>query len=97
MQIDTTAPSSDLAAGFSAVQGAILALLALDVSPVNDPAVELLRDRRDLIARELERRGLRPCGSCGLAKPGAVDWGCSCDLTSDEIARQAHEFARQHD
>lgn len=97
MQLDNTATDHALAAGFTAAQEALLALIRLDVSPVADPAVELLRDRRDLIARELDRRGLRPCGRCTAAKPGAVDWGCTCDLTADEIAADAIEFAKVHD
>lgn len=60
MQIDNAATNRDLVAAFTAAQGAILALERLDVSPVDDPAVELLRERRNLVARELDRRGLRP-------------------------------------
>ena len=97
MQLDTTAPSETLAQAFDATQAAILALRSLDVSPVDDPAVELLRERRDLIARELERRGLRPCGVCYAPKPAAVDWGCTCDQTPEEIAADARQFARIHD
>lgn len=97
MQLDNLATNADLAAAFSAAQEALLALVRVDVSPVQDPAVELLRERRDLVARELDRRGLRPCGVCSAPKPAAVDWGCTCDLTPEEIAADAHQFAKMHD
>jgi len=97
MQLDTTAPSEALAHGFDAVQAAILALRSLDVSPVDDAAIELLRERRNLLARELERRGLRPCGVCSAPKPAAVDWGCVCSQTPEERAADAVRFARIHD
>ena len=97
MQIDTTATVDRLVAAYDATVAAIYALEAVDVSATADATVELLRDRRDLIAFELHQRGLRVCGRCRVAPSGAVDWGCTCGMTPDEAAAEAREFARIHD
>ena len=97
MQIDTTAPNATLAAAFDAIQAAIRAIESVDVSVADDAACELLRDRRNLVADELDRRGVRECGRCKAATPGAVDWGCVCSMTPEEQARDAADFARIHD
>ena len=96
MQIDTAATNARLAEAFRATQAAIHAIEAVDVSTADDAAIELVRDRRNLVADELARRGLRECGRCPAPKPYAVDHGCVCGRTADELARDAAEFARIH-
>lgn len=49
------------------------------------------------LATELRERGKQACGKCVYSGPSAVDWGCYCDLTADELHAQALEFARIHD
>ena len=97
MQINTAATIDQLVVAYDATQAAIHALESLDVSPVEDAATELLRDRRNLVADELLRRGLRECGVCRAPKPGAVDWGCTCGRSAEELGREAADFARIHD
>lgn len=38
-----------------------------------------------------------PCGVCVVSPPGAVSWGCVCEMTPEEIDADAAEFARIHD
>jgi hypothetical protein len=38
----------------------------------------------------------RECGVCPTARPGAVDWGCTCGMTAEQVNAEATEFARQH-
>ena len=97
MQIDTNADTADLVTAIQAIQDAADALEHLDVSRAPDAALELLVDREDIVRAELTRRGLRECGRCRVAKPGAVDWGCSCGKSADELNAEAVEFARIHD
>ena len=96
MQIDTAATTERLAAAYAAAQAAIRALESIDVSTADDAAVELLRDRRNLVASELARRGLRDCGVCPAPKPAAVDWGHTCDLDDAGRADLAREMARHY-
>jgi hypothetical protein len=96
MQIAPATGIYDLVAAYNAAQTAIRAFEAIDSSPVADAATELVRDRRDQIADALARLGLRPCGTCKVAKAGAVDWGCTCDLTAAEQAAAADRFAPIH-
>lgn len=56
-----------------------------------------LRDLAAIIRDELTLRGVRECGVCKVATPGAVDWGCTCSMTPEESARDAANFARIHD
>ena len=97
MQINTNATSEELATAFASVEQTIATLESIDTSPVADAGVELLRDRQSIIVHELTLRGLRECGNCKAATPGAVDWGCVCSMTADEQAADAAEFARIHD
>ncbi|MFN2345166.1 MAG: hypothetical protein ABR616_05585 [Dermatophilaceae bacterium] len=97
MQIHTAAPLATLAAAYAALTDAIHAIETVDVSSTEDAAVRLMRDRRDVIEGELDRNGVRPCGVCKTSTPGAVDWGCSCGMTADELNAEAVRFARIHD
>ena len=45
----------------------------------------------------LRAAGFHPCGRCRLAPRGAVDWGCICNRTPEQLAAEAAEFARIHD
>ena len=97
MQLDTRATNETLAAAWDAMENAIVAIDSIDVSAADDAARELLRDRLHIVEAELQLRGVRVCGRCPIATPGAVDWGCTCDLTADELAAEARDFARIHD
>lgn len=49
------------------------------------------------IRAELADRGLQSCGRCPASRPGAVDHGCRCDMTREELNADAIAFARMHD
>jgi len=97
MQLDIRATNATLAAAWQAMENAIVAIDSIDVSSADDAARELLRDRLHTVEAELQMRGVRVCGRCPIAAPGAVDWGCTCDLSTGELDSLAHNFARIHD
>ena len=97
MQLDTRATNETLATAWQTMENAIAAIDSIDVSSADDAARELLRDRLHIVEAELQMRGVRVCGRCPVGTPGAVDWGCTCDMTAEELAAEARDFARIHD
>ena len=97
MQLDTRATNATLATAWQTMENAIAAIDFIDVSSADDAARELLRDRLHIVEAELQMRGVRVCGRCPVGTPGAVDWGCTCDMTAEELAAGAQDFARIHD
>lgn len=73
-----------------------LAAVAAALEPLEDDnlAAEALRD---LVVGMLDEKGFRDCGRCATARPGAVDWGCTCSWTPEQADREARDFARIHD
>jgi hypothetical protein len=73
-----------------------LAAVASALEPLEDDnlAAEALRN---LVVTMLDEKGYRECGRCATARPGAVDWGCSCGMTREELDREARAFARIYD
>ena len=49
------------------------------------------------MTKDDQPKRFHPCGRCRLAPRGAVDWGCVCNRTPEQLAAEAAEFARIHD
>lgn len=75
----------------------VVHVAAIDPEAGKDLHASVVTGRHDEVVTLTRAADVRPCGRCRLPKPAAVDFGCTCGRSREDLHAGAVEFARLHD